>query len=159
MLHLRYAFRDSLRPYLVEPVHLYAVTYHSPMPQGRISQADTAWFLLELPLAYEVYLGSPFLPLYLCSPFMSQVPIHDTPILGMAARPKLSKAIEYGNPANFWVEYPSGLMDLTRSQHLTTDAVEPSLASSTQLDIPVNGDRIIRVDKSKTAAVIIDMQK
>jgi len=90
---------------------------------------------------------------------MSQVPIHDTPILGMAARPKLSKAIEYGNPANFWVEYPSGLMDLTRSQHLTTDAVEPSLASSTQLDIPVNGDRIIRVDKSKTAAVIIDMQK
>ncbi|KAG1749961.1 Isochorismatase hydrolase [Suillus paluster] len=89
---------------------------------------------------------------------MSQVPIHDTPILGMAARPKVSKAVEYGNPANFWVEYPSGLMDLTRSQHLMADAVEPSLVGSAQLDIPVNGDRTIRVDKSKTAAVIIDMQ-
>ncbi|KAG2159833.1 Isochorismatase hydrolase [Suillus bovinus] len=89
---------------------------------------------------------------------MSQVPIHDTPILGMATRPRVSKAIEYGNTPNFWVEYPSGLVDLTRSQHLTTDGVEPSLVSSTQFDIPVTGDRTIRVDKSKTAAVIIDMQ-
>jgi hypothetical protein len=90
---------------------------------------------------------------------MNQVPIHDTPILGMATRPRLSKAIEYGNPGNFWVEYPSGLMDLTRSHHLTADAAEPSLVSSAQLDIPVNGERTIRVDKSKTAVVIIDMQK
>ncbi|KAG2072614.1 Isochorismatase hydrolase [Suillus decipiens] len=89
---------------------------------------------------------------------MSQVPIHDTPILGMATRPRVSKAIEYGDIANFWVEYPSGLMDLTRSQHLTTDGVEPSLVRSTQLDIPVTGDRTLRVDKSKTAVVIIDMQ-
>ncbi|KAG2044881.1 Isochorismatase hydrolase [Suillus americanus] len=74
---------------------------------------------------------------------MSQVPIHDTPILGMATRPRVSKAIEYGNIANFWVEYPSGLMDLTRSQHLTTDGVEPSSVSSTQLDIPVTGDQVI----------------
>lgn len=87
-----------------------------------------------------------------------EVPKHDTPILGMATRPRVSKAIEYGNTANFWVEYPSGLIDLTRSQRLTTDAVEPSLVSSTQLDIPVTGDRTIRVDKSKAAAVIIDMQ-
>jgi hypothetical protein len=77
----------------------------------------------------------------------------------MATRPRVSKAIEYGNIANFWVEYPSGLMDLTRSQHLTIDGAEPSLVSSTQLDIPVTGDRTIRVDKSRTAAVIIDMQK
>ncbi|KIK47827.1 hypothetical protein CY34DRAFT_73123 [Suillus luteus UH-Slu-Lm8-n1] len=77
----------------------------------------------------------------------------------MASRPRVSKAIEYGNPANFWVEYPSGLMDLTRSQHLTAAAAEPSLVSSTQLDIPVTGDRTIRIDKSKAAAVIIDMQK
>ncbi|KAG1783989.1 Isochorismatase hydrolase [Suillus placidus] len=90
---------------------------------------------------------------------MSQVPIHDTPILGMATRPRVSQAIEYGNTPNFWVEYPSGLMDLTRSQHLATDAVEPSLVSSTQLDIPVTGDRTIRVDKSKAAAVIGSLRK
>ncbi|KAH7916446.1 Isochorismatase hydrolase [Hygrophoropsis aurantiaca] len=88
---------------------------------------------------------------------MAKVPIHDTPILGMATRPKVEKTVEYGNAASFWVEYPSGLIDISRSKHSADEAVAPPLIS-TQLDIPVDRDRVIRVDKASTAAVIVDMQ-
>ncbi|KAH7925186.1 Isochorismatase hydrolase [Leucogyrophana mollusca] len=75
----------------------------------------------------------------------------------MATRPKVEQTVEYGNPASFWVEYPSGLVDLSRSQHSNDEAAPPPLRS-TQLDIPVDGERVIRVDKASTAAVIVDMQ-
>ncbi|KIJ68483.1 hypothetical protein HYDPIDRAFT_82344 [Hydnomerulius pinastri MD-312] len=77
----------------------------------------------------------------------------------MTSRPKVSQTIEYGNAASFWVEYPSGLIDLSRTEHLSSEgqSVPPQLRS-TQLDIPVDGDRVIRVNKATTAAVIIDMQ-
>lgn len=86
-------------------------------------------------------------------------PIHDTPILGMIARPPVETAIEYGDPTNFWVEYPTGLVDLSRSQHLDENSPEPKTAGDTHLEIAVDGVRTIRVDKAKTAVVVIDMQK
>jgi len=94
-------------------------------------------------------------------------------------------AIEYGDPTsnNFWVEYPNGLIDLSRSTHLaelkrsaekqlnigpgqpgSQDIFETASATITptllpgQLEVPVSGNRTIRVDTEKTAVVIIDMQ-
>jgi len=92
------------------------------------------------------------------------LPVHDTPILGMTTRPRVSAPVEYGNPTDFWVEYPNGLVDVSRATHLKTagtggeDVAPPPLASN-QLDIPADGDRVVRVDKDKTALVVIDMQK
>lgn len=88
-------------------------------------------------------------------------PIYDTPILGMKTRPRVDQPTEFGNAASFWVEYPNGLVDLSRATHLDADAknakVPPLLDS--QLDIPTDGNRTIRIDKKKTAVVVIDMQK
>lgn len=77
----------------------------------------------------------------------------------MSSRSKVTEVIEYGNAASFWVEYPSGLIDLSRTVHPRGGESEPPQLQSSQLDIPVNGDRIIRLNKATTAAVIIDMQK
>ena len=91
-------------------------------------------------------------------------PIHNTPISDLIMRPKVTSPVEYGNDTDFWVEYPSGLVDLSRTSHLPSDAeaasnaVPPSLRP-TQAEIVVNGDRVIRVEKERTAIVIIDMQK
>ncbi|VDB84943.1 unnamed protein product [Peniophora sp. CBMAI 1063] len=87
----------------------------------------------------------------------SSAPIHDTPILGFKTRPRVQSAQEWGNATNFWVEYPSGLVDLTRTTHLPASSTEPDLKSG-QLDLPVDGDRTVRLDPSKTAYVIVDMQ-
>ncbi|KAG9314334.1 Isochorismatase hydrolase [Chiua virens] len=76
----------------------------------------------------------------------------------MSSRPKVFNATEYGNAASFWIEYPSGLIDLSRTAHLQEGASEPLQLQPSQMDVPVNGDRVIRIDGSKTAAVIIDMQ-
>ena len=89
-------------------------------------------------------------------------PIHDTPILGMKTRPRVQKPTEYGNAATFWVEYPDGLIDLTRSIHLPGGdevAKPPPLVKGEQVDVPVDGDRTIRIDAKKSALVVIDMQK
>lgn len=98
-------------------------------------------------------------------------PIYDTPILGMKTRPRVDETVVYGNAGNFWVEYPSGLVDLTRSQNLEFHKAggevkevkakpePPALDTKSQVEIPVNGDRTIRVDAAKTALVVIDMQK
>jgi hypothetical protein len=90
-----------------------------------------------------------------------QAPIHDTPILGMKMRPRVSEPVEYGGPASWWVEYPSGLMDLTRSMHLgsSTGAAKEGRRKQGEWDIPVDGDRTIRVDARKSALAVVDMQK
>ncbi|KAH7883555.1 Isochorismatase hydrolase [Phlebopus sp. FC_14] len=90
---------------------------------------------------------------------MVQAPVHDTPILGMSSRPRVSQSIEYGNAASFWVEYPTGLIDVSRTQRLSSaeQSIPPQI-SPTQLDIPVDGDRVVRVNKATTAVVVIDMQ-
>ena len=77
----------------------------------------------------------------------------------MSSRPKVSKITEHGNAASFWVEYSSGLVDLSRTVYSQEGELEPPKLQSSQLDIPVDGDRIIRINKATTAAVIIDMQK
>ena len=92
----------------------------------------------------------------------------------MVLTPKVTVATEYGNAASFWVEYPNGLVDFSRSTHLPKgeptpgDVVQdqtagevpiPSLAKDVQLDISVDGDRLVRVAKKQSAIVIVDMQK
>ncbi|EIW64610.1 Isochorismatase hydrolase [Trametes versicolor FP-101664 SS1] len=91
----------------------------------------------------------------------------------MVHRPKVPVATEYGNAASFWVEYPSGLVDLTRTAHLpkgglqngdvvheepAQDAPVPPLHEETQLEIPVDGGRVLRLSKKNTAIVVVDMQ-
>ncbi|KAI0068225.1 Isochorismatase hydrolase [Artomyces pyxidatus] len=78
----------------------------------------------------------------------------------MTARPHVEQVTEYGNAASFWVEYPSGLVDLTRSHHVPSGASSHSVPplKSDQIEIAVDGEREVRVDTSKTAFVIIDMQ-
>lgn len=86
-------------------------------------------------------------------------------------RPHVAEPIEYGNASSFWVEYPSGLVDLTRETHVPpknndetittngTHTAEPPLRCGTQLDVPVDGNRVVRMAKSRSAMVIVDMQK
>ncbi|TCD62208.1 hypothetical protein EIP91_007213 [Steccherinum ochraceum] len=94
----------------------------------------------------------------------------------MISLPKVSVATEYGNPASFWVEYPSGLIDLTRSSHLATknlddkqttttseegnDPAPPALDAEAQFELEVDGAgrRTLRLNRAHTALVIIDMQ-
>jgi hypothetical protein len=90
------------------------------------------------------------------------LPLHDTPIIGMVSRPNVPAPVEYGNDTSFWVEYPTGLVDLSRTQ---TDRLPSSPVSSppplklNQTEIEVDGGRIVRINKETTAIVIIDMQK
>ncbi|KAF5313048.1 hypothetical protein D9619_003558 [Psilocybe cf. subviscida] len=91
----------------------------------------------------------------------TSLPIHDTPISDLMVRPRVESPVEYGNAPDFWVEYPSGLLDLSRKDHLSPDAsakTAPPPLKSSQLDIEVDGERVVRVDKAATAIVIIDMQ-
>ncbi|EPQ60662.1 Isochorismatase hydrolase [Gloeophyllum trabeum ATCC 11539] len=77
-------------------------------------------------------------------------------------RPPVEKPIEYGNAGEFWVEYPSGLVDLTRASHLpssASDAATPPPLTQEFLEFPVDGQRTLRIDKKSSAIVIIDMQK
>ncbi|KAH9898342.1 Isochorismatase hydrolase [Cubamyces lactineus] len=92
----------------------------------------------------------------------------------MAYPPKLSAATEYGNGVSFWVEYPTGLIDLTRTTHLSGngaleydstvqdgaagDQPVPPLYPAAQLEVPVDGDRVIRIAKKRSALLVLDMQ-
>ncbi|KIM85165.1 hypothetical protein PILCRDRAFT_817152 [Piloderma croceum F 1598] len=79
-------------------------------------------------------------------------------------RPLVQNPTEYGNVASsFWVEYPSGLIDLSRSRRIlegpgSKSDVPPPLDAKSQLDIPVDQERTVRINKSSSAIVIIDMQ-
>lgn len=86
-------------------------------------------------------------------------PLHDTPILGMGARPRVQSPVEYGNDASFWVEYPTGLIDVSRSQHLNSLSGEIPPLTEGQLELSVDGDRAVRFSPKSSAIVIIDMQK
>ncbi|EMD42075.1 hypothetical protein CERSUDRAFT_79689 [Gelatoporia subvermispora B] len=91
----------------------------------------------------------------------------------MTTRPRVSSAVEYGNAASFWVEYPSGLVDVSRTVHLQQGPLEkgdvvqsqaadaasvPPLQIDAQLEVPVDGDRVVRLAKQRTALIVIDMQ-
>lgn len=92
------------------------------------------------------------------------IPIYDPPISGMTTRPKVPRPVEYGNEIDFWVEYPSGLIDISRKTYLQSIAdgeglpLPPPL-KPTQVNIEVDRGRTIRIDKEASAIVIIDMQK
>ncbi len=104
----------------------------------------------------------------------TDTPKHDTPILGMVKRPRIPVATEFGNAISWWVEYPTGLIDVTRTTHLpkgplpegdvaqdqpTREVPIPPLVKEAQLDIPVDGERTVRIATKNSAVVIIDMQK
>ena len=79
-------------------------------------------------------------------------------------RPRVGQTTIFGNSASgrFWVEYPSGLIDITSSRpsEVTSDgnAREPKI-SSHELEFDVQDDRKIRLNVHKSALVVIDMQK
>jgi hypothetical protein len=73
-------------------------------------------------------------------------------------RPRVETAAEFGDATNFWVEYPSGLVDLSSTTHLSQSGVEPSLKEGLW-DIACDGERKIRVDPKSSALIVIDMQK
>jgi len=91
------------------------------------------------------------------------LPPYDTPIIDMVSRPNVPAPVEYGNDTTFWVEYPTGLVDLSRTDRLPSSPVDnpssPPLLKSNQAEIEVDGGRIVRINKETTAIVIIDMQK
>jgi hypothetical protein len=73
----------------------------------------------------------------------------------------LKHAKTYGNVKNdsFWVEYPSGLLDLTRSNPLIPAATQAPAKKDDELEIEVEGNKRIRIDAKQAAIVIVDMQK
>ena len=89
--------------------------------------------------------------------------LHDTPIIDMVSRPNVPAPVEYGNDTSYWVEYPTGLVDLSRTDRLSSSAVDtqssPPPLKSNQAEIEVDGGRVVRINKETTAIVIIDMQK
>ncbi|PPQ99606.1 hypothetical protein CVT24_005182 [Panaeolus cyanescens] len=95
-------------------------------------------------------------------PAQDPIPAHDTPILGMTERPRVPAPAMYGDAGNFWVEYPSGLVDVSRTSPLpktsTANINPPAINLESQMDIHVDGDRVVRVDRKRTALVVIDMQ-
>ncbi|KIJ53945.1 hypothetical protein M422DRAFT_241204 [Sphaerobolus stellatus SS14] len=74
--------------------------------------------------------------------------------------PFVKEVKTFGNPGshNFWVEYPSGLLDLTRSNPPSSATSEPPSKAPEHLEFAVNGDRKLRIDPKKSAIVIVDMQ-
>ncbi|KAF5385202.1 hypothetical protein D9615_001499 [Tricholomella constricta] len=79
----------------------------------------------------------------------------------MASRPFVSTPTQYGSDSSFWVEYPTGLVDLSRTCSLSDHAEHSGpapLLKAGQAEIPVEGHRTIRIDTNSTAMVIIDMQ-
>ena len=80
----------------------------------------------------------------------------------MTSRPHVEKPTQFGTNASFWVEYPNGLVDVSRSSPLPTGGFQtplPSRKLASQIDIPVDGNREVRLEKTKTALIVIDMQK
>ncbi|KAG6894483.1 hypothetical protein C0992_005944, partial [Termitomyces sp. T32_za158] len=90
---------------------------------------------------------------------------YSRPVLGskvnwwFAMAPTVPAPTQYGRNGFFWVEYPSGLVDLSRSHPLSDDAVlDPPLLQPGQAEFAVEGQRTVRIDTGSTAMVIIDMQ-
>lgn len=78
-------------------------------------------------------------------------------------RPRVDYAQVFGSikNGNFWVEYPSGLVDLTRTNPVTEESklIDTPTKAENELDIHVDADRVIRIDPTRSAFVVIDMQK
>ena len=91
---------------------------------------------------------------------LALTPLHDT--THMVGRSNVPTPVEYGNDTSFWVEYPTGLVDLSRTNHLSSSTIDhpsPPPLKPSQAEIKVDGNQTVRINKETTAAVIIDMQK
>jgi len=75
--------------------------------------------------------------------------------------PFVKEVKTFGNPGsdNFWVEYPSGLLDLTRSAPPRSATAQVPAKAAGHIEFEVNGERKLRIDPKKSAVVIVDMQK
>ncbi|KAI0682687.1 Isochorismatase hydrolase [Cytidiella melzeri] len=96
---------------------------------------------------------------------MTSTPVYHSAVQPKSKRPHVDLATEYGNASSFWVEYPSGLLDLTRTAHLPSSQPDidrgvhpPQLNAETQWELSVEYDRVLRLNKAHSAIVIIDMQ-
>ncbi|KAL0576373.1 hypothetical protein V5O48_005632 [Marasmius crinis-equi] len=76
----------------------------------------------------------------------------------MVSRPLVQSPIQYGDNASFWVEYPTGFIDVTRKHPLVEGNLEAPPKEADDLEIAVDGGRTVRVDAKATALVVIDMQ-
>ncbi|KAI6008215.1 hypothetical protein F5J12DRAFT_719975 [Pisolithus orientalis] len=72
--------------------------------------------------------------------------------------PRVSSAVEYSNAASFWVE-SSDLVDISRTQHVAKRSHPGPPLCSTQLEVAVDSDRVIRANRTATAAAVVGMQK
>ncbi len=110
---------------------------------------------------------------------MTSTPIYHAAFANwiLQPRPRIATATEFGNAISFWVEYPTGLVDLTRTAHLPLAAEahnqptkaqevvhedpvpQPPLVEASQFEVQVDGDRRLRLNRATTAIVIVDMQK
>ncbi|KAI0275093.1 Isochorismatase hydrolase [Gloeopeniophorella convolvens] len=74
-------------------------------------------------------------------------------------RPRVDAPTEYGNAASFWVEYPSGLVDLTRATHLPpAPRAQTCLRSRRARPTCPSTARARCASARRSAFVIIDMQ-
>lgn len=81
------------------------------------------------------------------------------PRLAMArVRPRVDKAARWANRANFWIEYPDGLVDVSETfSEQELPAVSPPKPFGL-VDLPVEGDRVVRLEPKRSALVVVDMQ-
>jgi len=71
-------------------------------------------------------------------------------------RARVDKTTTWGlSKDSFWVEYPSGLVDLTRTP---ADETEEPVIKNGQFELDVLNDRRLRITGSKSAVVVVDMQ-
>lgn len=84
---------------------------------------------------------------------------HQQTEMGHIKKPRVDEPVQYGFEPNFWVEYPSGLVDITRSHRLQRDGQPAELTPATQWEVAADGERMLRLAKKSTAIVIVDMQK
>ncbi|EJD55267.1 hypothetical protein AURDEDRAFT_50090 [Auricularia subglabra TFB-10046 SS5] len=75
-------------------------------------------------------------------------------------RPRVERTERWGNRTHFWIEYPSGLVDLSETHFDAQLAKEaPTPVPEGLVDISVEGDRVVRIDPERAAVVVVDMQK
>ncbi|EJD55356.1 Isochorismatase hydrolase [Auricularia subglabra TFB-10046 SS5] len=75
--------------------------------------------------------------------------------------PRVEQTTTWGNPPDsFWVEYPSGLVDLSRTHSFVESLSQdpPHVEGQSLWDVPIDGGRTARVDPAKSALIVVDMQ-
>lgn len=71
----------------------------------------------------------------------------------MSVRPNVPARTTYGSPDSYWIEYPDGLVDLSR------EGQGNEREGGQVVEFSVQGERRVRIDTGITALVVVDMQK